>query len=285
MPTAALATLLAGCASGPSPMQVKVNNLDARVSKLERFVSNGSLVQLAQQQGSLRAQIRKLRGQVDDLQRSNRQLKKQQHDLYADLDKRMTALEHAEAGAAAPAAGAGAPGAGTGTGPAGAGTGAGAGAGTGAGTGAGAGAAASANAGNASQPVTLPGVTPTQQSVYGQAFDALKAGSYSVAIKGFGGFVKSYPKSPLAPNAEYWLGEAHFVNRNYKAAERAFRTVLRRWPDSGKASDAMLDLGNALMAQGRMREGRDTLRRLVKRYPGTSAAKRAAGMVGKGAAR
>lgn len=262
MPVAALATLLAGCATGPDPTQVRLDNLDARVSKLERFVSNGSLVQLAQQQDSLQAQIRKLRGQVDDLQRSNRQLKKQQHDLYGDLDKRLTALEHAGAGAVAPAAGAGA----------------------GAAAGAGAGAAASANTGNASQLASLPGVTPTQQSVYGQAFDALKAGSYSVAIKGFDGFVKSYPASPLAPNAEYWLGEAHFVNRNYKGAERAFRTVLRRWPDSGKASDAMLDLGNALMAQGRMREGHDTLRRLVKRYPGTGAARRAAGILRQGAA-
>lgn len=254
MPVATLAVLLAGCASGPSPMQVKVNNLDARVSKLERIVANGSLVQLAQQQDSLRSQVRDLQGQLDDLQRSNSKLKKQQHELYADLDKRVSALEHGASAGASNGAGAaaGVPG--------------------------GAGAAAG-TAGGGSQPSALPGVTPTQQTVYSQAFSALKAGSYSVAVRGFEGFVKSYPSSPLAPNAEYWAGEAHFVSQDYKGAERAFRTVLDRWPHSGKASDAMLDLGNALIAQGRMREGRDTLRRLVKRFPGSSAAKRAAGML------
>ena len=235
---AALLVLLAGCASGPDPTQVRLDNLDTRVSRLEHFVSNGSLVQLAEQQNSLQAQIRDLQGQVDSLRRSNRQLEARQRTLYADLQKRIAAAQQG--------------GGGGGPGPAGSG------------------------AASAAPPAALPGVSSTEQSVYAQAFDALKAGSYSVAISGFKGFLKSYPKSPLAPNAAYWLGEAHLVNQDYPKAEQAFRSVLSRWPDSGKARDAMLDLGNALLAQGKLREGRRTLRQVIKQFPGTGAATQAA---------
>lgn len=262
MPAAALAATLtatlAGCASGPDPTQIRLNNLDTRVSRIERFVSNGSLVQLAQQQSSLQAQIRQLQGQVDELQRSNSELEKAERRQYADLDKRIAALQQGGAASASPQPG---------------GTGAPAGSAAAAGP---AGAPGAGATNGASQLEALPGVTPTQQSVYGQAFDALKAGSYSVAIDGFQGFVKSYPASPLAPNAEYWLGEAHFVNQDYREAERAFRSVLSRWPGSGKASDAMLDLGNVLLAQGKTSQGRKTLRQVVKQFPGTGAATRAA---------
>ncbi|HTX06561.1 MAG TPA: tol-pal system protein YbgF [Steroidobacteraceae bacterium] len=232
----ALATVLvAGCASVPpdqDPTQIRLNDLDARVSKVERIITNQSLVQLAQQADSLQQQVRDLRGQVEDLQNANQALRKQQRDLYADLDRRVTALEHG-------------------------------------------GGAAGGGSGGGGSSAAEPGVTSTEQSVYGQAFDALKAGSYSVAISGFQGFLKQYPASPLAPNAEYWLGEAHYVNQDFAAAETDFQTVLDKWPSSSKAPAAMLDLGNTQLAQGKGSKGRATLRQVISQYPGTDAANRA----------
>jgi len=227
----ALVTVLAaGCASVPpdqDPVQIRLNDLDGRISKVERVVSNQSLLQMAQQVDTLQAEVRDLRGQIDGLQNANRELQKQQHDFYGDLDKRVGALEHG--GAAA--------GGGTGSG--------------------------------------VDQGSSTEQSVYGQAFDALKAGSYSVAIAGFQDFLKQYPTSSLAPNAQYWLGEAHYVNRDFAAAESAFQAVLDKWPSSGKAPDAMLDLGNTQLAQGKTAKGRATLHRVVSQYAGTDAANRA----------
>ncbi len=241
IPIALITVLAAGCASVPpdqDPVQIRLNDLDARVSKVERVVSNQSLVQLATEVDTLQAEVRDLRGQVEDLQNSNRELRKQQHDLYADLDKRVGALEHGgTAGGGSDAGSAGA-------------------------------AAGSADAGEQ-------GASSTEQSIYGQAFDALKAGSYSVAISGFESFLKQYPASPLAPNAQYWLGEAHYVNQDFAAAGIAFQAVLDKWPSSGKAPDAMLDLGNTQLAQGKTAKGRATLRHVVSQYSGTDAASRA----------
>jgi tol-pal system protein YbgF len=231
IPLALVTVLAAGCATVPpdqDPVQIRLNDLDARVSKVERVVSNQSLVQLAQQVDTLQAEVRNLRGQVEDLQNTTRELRKQQRDLYNDLDKRVGALEHG--GTAAGGSGAGDGGS---------------------------------------------GVSSTEQSIYGQAFDALKAGSYSVAISGFESFLKQYPSSPLAPNAEYWLGEANYVNQDFPAAESAFQAVLDKWPSSSKAPDAMLDLGNTQLAQGKTSKGRETLRQVVSQYSGTGAASRA----------
>ena len=79
--------------------------------------------------------------------------------------------------------------------------------------------------------------------MYAQAFDALKAGSYSIAITGFKDFLSTYPTSSLAENAQYWLGESYYVTHDYGSAAGAFRTVLKKYPDSRKAPDAMLKLG------------------------------------------
>ena len=56
----------------------------------------------------LEAQLRELRGNVEELQNSNEALRKQQRDLYADLDRRIKVLEAAlKGGAVAPAGGGG----------------------------------------------------------------------------------------------------------------------------------------------------------------------------------
>src|SRR6266404_1112183 len=76
----AVAAVLAGCASTPAeddPVQTKLNDLDARVARIERVVSNQSLVQLAQNLDSVQAETRRLRGRIEELENSNETLKKQ----------------------------------------------------------------------------------------------------------------------------------------------------------------------------------------------------------------
>jgi tol-pal system protein YbgF len=235
--------LLAGCATSPSeedPAQLKVNDLEARVARLER--SNSNQVALSQHQDEVQATLRDLQGRIEELEHTNEALAKQQRDLYTDLDKRLGGVMGAAgmAGAAAGAAAGGAPG--------------------------------------SAQPEAAGAATPssTEQAVYAQAFDALKAGSYSLAITGFKDFLGTYPTSPLAENAQYWLGEAYYVNHDYDAAGGAFRSVLKKWPDSRKAPDALLKLGYAQFAQKQYPSARATLTDVTRKYPGTDAAKLAA---------
>ena len=241
-PVLLLVLVAAGCASTPpdqDPVQIKLNDLDTRVARMERIMTNNA--DSAQRLDEVQGNLRELRGRLEELEHNNEALNKQQRDLYADLDRRI-------------GTGGGAPGSAS---PGGAG---------GAASGdQGAAAAAGSNA-----------PSSTEQAVYTQAFDALKAGSLSVAITGFKDFLSSYPTSPLADNAQYWLGESYYVNHEYDAAGNAFRTVLRKWPDSRKAPDALLKLGYTQFEQKQYASARATLSDVSRKYPGTDAARLAA---------
>jgi tol-pal system protein YbgF len=236
---AAGAAVVSGCATTPEEdpvLQGKLSDLDARLTRLER--ANQTQVEMAQHQEAAQAELRELRGLIEQMQHDNAALRKQQHDLYTDLDARVKALSPGgAAGGAAGGTSGGAP-------------------------------AADAPGGNAP--------SSTEQAVYSQSFDALKAGSYSIAITGFKDFLKNYPQSPLAENAQYWLGEAYYVNHDYESAGEAFRTVLKKWPDARKASDALLKLGYTQVEQRQYAAARSTLTAVTQKYPGTDSAKLAA---------
>src|SRR6185437_6585861 len=84
--------LVAGCQSEPAqpdPTEVRLNDLDQRLGRMERVVSNQSLVQLSQHVDQLDMELRELRGDIEELQNANDKLVKQQRDYYADLDRRV----------------------------------------------------------------------------------------------------------------------------------------------------------------------------------------------------
>jgi tol-pal system protein YbgF len=276
---ALLTALGAGCTTTrpeEDPVQVKLNDLDARVARIERIISNQSLVELAQHLDQVQGDVRQLRGRIEELEYNNESTKKQQRDLYNDLDKRLSALGRGGGGAGAGggSAGGGGPDSSASAGGA---------AGTSAAAGGAAGSAAAAS-GSASGGNSVPagggladaggsGANSEEQTVYAQSFDALKAGSFSVAITGFKGFLSSYPSSPLAENAQYWLGEAYYVTRDFDSATGAFRNVLQKYPNSRKAPDALLKLGYTQLEQKKITEGRATLQQVAQKYPGTDAAR------------
>lgn len=227
---------LGGCAVAPEedPVQIRLKDLDGRVQRIERVLTNQSLLELAKRIDTLQADIRGLRGEVELLQNSSEGGKNQSRALYGDLEKRLAALETlgGVGGGVAPAAGAPAA-----VGPA------------------------------------LPG---GEQASYDAAFNALKSADYPKAISGFGAFVGSYPSSPLASNAQYWLGEAYYVTRDYPNAITAFQKVTTGWPDSRKVPDALVKIGFTQAALGRNADARITLEDVVQRFRGSDAAALAA---------
>ncbi len=238
----ALVAFITGCASTPpedDPVQMKLKDLDDRLTRVERILTNQA--ELSQHQGDVQDAVRELRGRVDELENSSQTMRKQQRDLYNDLDKRLNAMQ-----------GGGTSGAGGTTAPPSADN------GTNGGNG----------GGNAPQ-----GASSVEQAVYNQAFDALKASSYSTAITGFKDFLATYGSSPLAENAQYWLGEAYYVTRDYNSAAGAFHAVLDKWPDSRKAPDALLKLGYTQYEMKKFADARKTLTQVTQKFPTSDAAK------------
>jgi tol-pal system protein YbgF len=238
--------------------------LDERVGALEQQLKSQGLVDLFSQVEQLKADLSRLRGQVEVMTYELEQSQKRQRDLYVDLDTRLRKIESA----AAPAAGtpdANPPNAGgTGTGAAGGGV---AQADTGTGTNAG------GNTGT--MPPRNPADAANEQRAYDAALDRFKRGDYAGAITGFTTFVKSYPRSPLAASAQYWLGNAQYARKDYRASIQSQRQLILNYPDNPKVSDAMLNIASAQADMGDTAAARRTLEDLMAKYPKSDAALKA----------
>ena len=92
---AAASLAIFGCATPPEedPVFIRMNDLDARVQRIERVLTNQSLLELAQRLDSLQADVRTIRGEVELLQNQTEGGKNQTRNLYGDLEKRLAALE------------------------------------------------------------------------------------------------------------------------------------------------------------------------------------------------
>jgi tol-pal system protein YbgF len=254
---------LAGCASTPEEdpvLQNKLSDLDTRITRIERVVSNNSLLQISNEMGDLRADLRAMHNDIDVLNHSLDASRKQQRDLYADLDQRLKSLEARSGGGSGAAAGGAASGSGAGNGSAVGGVLAGAGGSTGGDAVTGAGGASGKDAGS-------------DAAAYQAAFALLKNSQYDQAIAAFQQFVATYPDSSLADNAHYWLGEAYYVNRDFTNALAAFQLVVDKYPQSRKVPDAMLKVGYCDYELKQWQPAKDVLSKVTANYPDTSAAR------------
>lgn len=105
------------------------------------------------------------------------------------------------------------------------------------------------------------------KEVYENAYGHLLQQDYGAAQAGFRDFLKTYPKDPLAPNALYWLGESHYVQRNFADAAEAFDLVIQAYGTSGKAPDAQLKRGMSLAQLGKRQDACASLRAVSSKYP------------------
>lgn len=225
--------------------------LEARLVRIERLLDNQTLVDLATRLESLQREVQEMLGQLEEQTHMLEGLKKRQRDIYLDIDQRIKKLEDAKS-ASAPAMGAfvpapGVPSASMTPAPA---------------------APASASA------VSPSGAAGSREEriAYERAFNFLKDGRYDLAVAAFKTFVKTYPRGAYSDNAQYWLGEANYVQRNFKVALGEFEKVANNFPDSPKRADALLKMGYTYQELGDIDRARMALNNVVMNYPNSTAA-------------
>lgn len=115
----------------------------------------------------------------------------------------------------------------------------------------------------------------SETRAYEAALNQFKMGNYSLAIAAFQGFLVTYPTSPLASSAQYWVGNAYYALRDFKNAISSQQKLIAAWPDSQKAPDAMLNIASSQEALGDRRGAMKTLDELTRRFPASPAAESA----------
>ncbi len=194
---------------------------------------------LLQQIEQLKQEVAQLRGQAEVLTNDLENTQKRQKDFYVDLDTRMRRLEGGGAVAASAVA-------------------------------------ASDNAGKDGKNAVLTSTDPAQEAkAYETALGQFKVGNYAGAVVSFQGFMTTYPKSGLAPSAQYWIGNSYFSLRDFKSAVREQQKLISNWPDSEKVPDALLNIASSQQELGQDKAARKTLETLVSKYPLSPAAEKA----------
>jgi tol-pal system protein YbgF len=110
------------------------------------------------------------------------------------------------------------------------------------------------------------------RALYDAAYEDLMRGNHGLAVMGFQEVLEQYPTSQLADNALYWLGEAYYVQKDYKRALEHFRKVTDDYPKADKVPAAMLKVGFCEIELGRKSKARAALQELVKTYPNSEEA-------------
>jgi len=214
-----LATLVTSLPAADPPQ-----GLEQQVQVLERRVR--ALSELVLRMDRLQQEVQHLRGEIEVQNHTIDSMKKRQRDLYLDIDRRLGQMSGSAADAPATQLPPG-----------------------------GQPAAAPVESADVSGRFASGGPTaagavrqsdkarPGEERAYHQAFDLLTERRYGEARKSFQSFLNRYPGGQYADNAQYWLGEASYVTRDFDAAFADFSAVLEQYPDSPKVPGAMLKIG------------------------------------------
>ncbi len=130
--------------------------------------------------------------------------------------------------------------------------------------------------GQASSQPPLELVNPPQTSEeqsYRDAYTAYKSGDFDQAVKLFEAFLAKYPKSDLAQNAVYWMGEARFAQGRFDEAVLQFDRVIKEFPGSKKELNSLLRQGQAFEKMGDIRSARIIFQKLVSDHPHSAQAR------------
>ncbi|AUG09632.1 tol-pal system protein YbgF [Pseudomonas sp. S09G 359] len=190
-------------------------------------------------------QLSQQQGTIEVLQNQVNQLKQEGLERYQDLDRRIGAgvppaatPDNSSAGGA-PSAAAG-------------------------------GAAAGAAAAPAAS--SEPGDPAKEKLYYDAAFDLIKAKDFDKASQAFTAFLRKYPNSQYAGNAQYWLGEVNLAKGDLQGAGQAFAKVSQLYPKHAKVPDSLYKLADVERRLGHTDKVKGILQQVVAQYPGTSAA-------------
>jgi len=231
------ALLLNGCAAltppSEDPVLLKLDELDRRLQAIERVVQNQSLADMSQQLIALERRVDELQGTSEEIEYNATTTYERQRELYADLDARIQSLEASLQ------------------------------------------ARSSVNVleGGPLAPGQLPVPGGSDRDNYQAAFELLKEQRYEPAAMAFQQFLKTYPDSELADNAQYWLAESYYVTQKFEQALSTFKKVIDQYPRSRKVPDALLKMGYCSYELKRWNDARGALTKVQADYPETTAAR------------
>jgi tol-pal system protein YbgF len=222
----------------------QVQELEARIVKLEQAMAASdadkekyirSILDLQIQMEGLNTELRKLRGQNEELVHSLAEAEKRQKDFYIDLDTRVRRLEASASAAAAFAA----------------------------------------PPEHVDGTRDVPADPVGENRAFEAAYNFYKSENYQSAVAAFRDFLKNYPQSVHEANVYYWMGNANFLLKDCKGSVSSYQTLIEKYQDHPRVPEAMLNVASCQQDLNNKTAARKTLKQLISQFPGSDASEKA----------
>jgi len=223
----------------------QVQQLEARILKLEDTLARSeedsrvrirSLMDLQMQLEAQAAELRKLRGQNEELVHNLQDAEKRQKDFYIDLDARVRRFESVDA-AVPPSQ------------------------------------ATTTRSVDGTKDVAENPVG--ENRAFETAYGFYKAENYQDAAVAFREFLRQFPQSVHEANVDYWMGNAYFQSKDYANSLDSYQALVSKYVDHPRVPEAMLNIAECQLGLKNRNAAKKTLKQLISQFPGSDAADKA----------
>ncbi|MCX6623489.1 MAG: outer membrane protein assembly factor BamD [Acidobacteria bacterium] len=127
-------------------------------------------------------------------------------------------------------------------------------------------------------PGGAPGAPPpgmSAQTTYENALRDMSSGNAELAMQGFSDYLRYFPTTDYAPNAQFYIGQIYYQKQDFENAIKAFDTVLVQYSENNKTPDAGYMKGMALLKSGLRSAAYKEFKAVVTKYPSSDVAGKA----------
>lgn len=106
-----------------------------------------------------------------------------------------------------------------------------------------------------------------EATAFRSAYKVYLNGNYKRASGEFQRFVKHYPSTALTPQAFYYLGQSHYVQKHYDPAQQALQYIVNNYPNTKYRSQALYKLGQIMIETDQRSKAQALWNEVIQDYP------------------
>jgi len=111
-------------------------------------------------------------------------------------------------------------------------------------------------------------LSPTQ--LWDRVYALYTAGQFDLAIEGFNSYIRAFPTSPRASEAQLYIGHSYYSAGKYPEAAAALQKAIADYPQSPNLPEAYYKLGSTYEAMKQFEQARRAFETVIKNYNATS---------------
>jgi TolA-binding protein len=116
-----------------------------------------------------------------------------------------------------------------------------------------------------------PGMSP--QRLFDTAQADYYGGQWDLCASGFDTYLRTFPKSEMAHEAQHYIGDCHYSAGKHQEAVAAYTQVITMYPRTRSVASAYYKRGRAFEGLGQLDRARESFEAAIKNFPDSDAAR------------